>query len=249
MPQVDLNCDLGEGGSHDAELMAIITSANIACGVHAGDEATMRETMTLAMRYGVAIGAHPGFADRENFGRRELSVTPAEAAALVSEQVGKMQGVAMQLRATVRHVKLHGALYNMVSRDRKLAEAVVDSLGRAQRELAFYVLAGSELERVARGTGGMVVVSEVFADRSYQSDGSLTPRGRADALIASESAAVEQVLRMVRLGRVTSTDGREVKLRAETICLHGDGPGAVEFARGVATALRAAGVDIKPPGV
>jgi len=248
MPRVDLNCDLGEGAAFDAELMPLITSANIACGAHAGDEATMRTTIALALRHGVAIGAHPGFADRENFGRVELPVTPAEAAVLVADQIGKLRDVAHQAGAVVRHVKLHGALYNMVSRDRKLAEAVMNSIWAVQKNLAVYVLAGSEGERVAREIGGMAVVSEVFADRSYQPDGSLTPRSRPEALLASESAAVEQVLGMVREGCVRAIDGRDVKIRAETICLHGDGANAVDLARNVAAALRAAGIQLKRPG-
>ena len=214
MLRVDLNCDLGEGAGHDAELMPLITSANIACGGHAGDEATMAATIALAQRHGVAIGAHPGFADRENFGRRELPVTPVQAAELVLAQVQKFQEIAGRLGAGMHHVKLHGALYNMVSRNRDLAEAVVKAVRITDKNPVFYVLSGSELERAARVNGDLTVVSEVFADRTYQADGSLTPRSRPHALIQDEAAAVAQVLRMVREGRVRATDGTEVAITA-----------------------------------
>ena len=248
MLRVDLNCDLGEGAGHDAELMPLITSANIACGGHAGDEATMGATIALAQRHGVAIGAHPGFADRENFGRRELPVTPVQAAELVLAQVQKFQEIAGRLGAGMHHVKLHGALYNMVSRDRDLAEAVVKAVRITDKNPVFYVLSGSELERAARANGDLTVVSEVFADRTYQADGSLTPRSRPDALIQDEAAAVAQVLRMVREGRVRATDGTEVAITAGTVCLHGDGPHPVAFARRLREELTAAGVRIEVPG-
>ena len=248
MLRVDLNCDLGEGAGHDAELMPLITSANIACGGHAGDEATMGATIALAQRHGVAIGAHPGFADRENFGRRELPVTPVQAAELVLAQVQKFQEIAGRLGAGMHHVKLHGALYNMVSRDRDLAEAVVKAVRITDKNPVFYVLSGSELERAARANGDLTVVSEVFADRTYQADGSLTPRSRPDALIQDEAAAVAQVLRMVREGRVRATDGTEVPITAGTVCLHGDGPHPVAFARRLREELTAAGVRLQAPG-
>jgi 5-oxoprolinase (ATP-hydrolysing) subunit A len=248
MLRVDLNCDLGEGAGHDADLMPLITSANIACGGHAGDRATMRATIALAQRHGVAIGAHPGFADRENFGRKELAVTPAQAAELVLTQVLGFQEIADQLGAEMHHVKLHGALYNMVSRDRALAEAVVKAIRTTGPQPRVYALAGSELERVARAYGDLTVVSEVFADRTYQADGSLTPRSRPDALIQDEAVAVAQVLRLVREGRVRATDGSEVVITAGTVCLHGDGPHPVAFARRLREALQAAGVRLQAPG-
>ena len=230
MARVDLNCDLGEGAGHDAELMPLVTSANIACAAHAGDAATMRATIALALRCGVAIGVHPGFADRANFGRRELALAPAEVQRLVEEQVRLLQEIAGDLGATVRHVKLHGALYNLAARDRAVAEVVVAAVRRTQETPMLFVPAGSDLERVARGAGGVAVVAEVFADRTYQADGSLTPRSRPDALIADPARAIAQALRLVREGRVTASDGTEVALRADTICLHGDGTHAVEFA-------------------
>lgn len=248
MPRVDLNCDLGEGAGHDAELMPLITSANIACGAHAGDDATMRATVALARQHGVAIGAHPGFADRENFGRTEHKISPLDAKMLVYHQIQILQAIAIRLGTYVRHVKLHGALYNMVSRDKALAEAVVDAIWVTEMDPVLFVLSGSELERAARANEDFIVVSEVFADRTYQPDGSLTPRNRPDALVTDPQVAVTQVLRMVREGKVRATDGTDVSIRADTVCLHGDGPDAVAFARQVSAALLAAGVELKPPG-
>jgi UPF0271 protein len=248
MHRIDLNCDLGEGAGHDAELMPFITSANIACGGHAGDTATMRATVALALQHGVAVGAHPGFDDREHFGRRELAMSPIDAAGLVFTQIQALQDVALDLGAAVRHIKLHGALYTMASRDRALADAVVRTVRMTAKEPMLFVLAGSELERAARACDDVHVVSEVFADRTYQADGSLTPRSRSGALIQDENAAVAQVLRMVREGRVRATDGTEVPITADTVCVHGDGPHAVAFARRLAQELRQPGIELRAPG-
>lgn len=245
MPRVDLNCDLGEGAGHDPELMPLITSVNIACGAHAGDEATMRATVELALRHGVAIGAHPGFEDREHFGRTELAITPGQAAEMVSRQIQKLQDIACKLGAVVHHVKLHGALYNMASRDRELAEAIIKAIWVTEKNPVLYALSGSELERVAREHGDFIVMSEVFADRTYQADGSLTPRDRPDALITEANLAVAQVLRMICEGRVRTTDGSDVAIKADTICLHGDEPHAVEFARRLSGGLRTAGIEVR----
>jgi UPF0271 protein len=242
MWRIDLNCDLGEGAAHDAELMPLITSANIACGAHAGDEATMRTTMALAQKHGVAIGAHPGFADRANFGRRELPLSPDEVHELVLNQVRKLQRL-----GPVRHVKPHGALYNMAARDLALARAVVDAIYEVDPRLILFGLAGSHLVAVAEACG-LPVVSEVFADRTYQADGSLTPRSQPNSIITDESAAVAQVLRMVREGKVRATDGTDVAITADTVCLHGDGAHPVEFARKLRQELTAAGVEIKAIG-
>ena len=244
---IDLNCDLGEGAAHDAELMPWITSANIACGGHAGDAATMRATVALARQHGVAVGAHPGFADREHFGRRELPLSPFDVAILVGAQIQALQDVALGLGATVRHVKLHGALYNRASRDRALAEAIVRTVRMTAKEPMLFALAGSELERVARGHDDVRVLSEAFADRTYRADGSLTPRSQPGALIQDEDAMVAQVLRMVREGRVRATDGADVPLAVETVCVHGDGPHAVAFVRRLARELRQAGIDLRAP--
>jgi len=244
MPPVDLNCDLGEGAGHDAELMPLITSANIACGGHAGDEETMRETCLLAWRHSVAIGAHPGFADREGFGRREQAVTPKEVAGLVFAQTRLLQEIAVGCGGRVTHVKPHGALYNLAARDLALARAVAEGTREADPRLALFALAGSQLV-VAGREYGLRVVSELFADRTYQADGTLTPRSHPLALIEDEAAAVAQVLRLVREGRVRALDGTDLALEAGTICLHGDGAHAVAFAERLNRELRAAGIEIQ----
>jgi UPF0271 protein len=225
--------------------MPLITSANIACGAHAGDEATMRATVELALRHGVAIGAHPGFADREHFGRRELPVTPMQAAELVFRQVQCLQEIAFSMGAIVKHVKLHGALYNMASRDRALADAIVQALWVTERTPVLFALSGSELARTACANPDFVVANEVFADRTYQADGSLTPRTRPDALITDEQVAVAQVLRMIREGKVRATSGAEVTIAADTVCLHGDGAHAVAFARRLRAELATAAVEVR----
>ncbi len=247
MLRVDLNCDLGEGGAHDAALMPLITSANIACGGHAGDEATMRATIQLAIEHGVAIGAHPGLVDRENFGRIERRLSPDEARALVLEQTERLQKLAQELGGMVAHVKPHGALYNMAARDATLAKAVAEAVFDADSRLTLVGLAHSRLTEAGLACG-LRVLHEVFADRTYQADGTLTPRGRPDALLKDGAAVVEQVLRMLQEGRVRATDGSEVEIKADTVCLHGDGPDPVLFARELRRKLEAADVEIRRPG-
>jgi 5-oxoprolinase (ATP-hydrolysing) subunit A len=247
MARIDLNCDLGEGAGQDAELMPLITSANIACGAHAGDAATMRATVELARQQGVAIGAHPGFADREHFGRRELAVTPEEVFQLVRAQTFALRRMVEEAGARLGHVKLHGALYNLAARDAAIAEAAAYAVRDAGPELVWFGLAGSATLAVVRACG-LSVAEEVFADRTYQPDGSLTPRSRPDALIASEEEAVAQALRLVREGRVRTTDGRDIALRADTLCLHGDGVHAVGFARRIRAAFAEAGLAVRAAG-
>lgn len=247
MARVDLNCDLGEGAGHDAKLMPLITSANIACGAHAGDTATMRATIALALAHGVAIGAHPGFADRANFGRLELPVTPGEVRGLVHEQVLQLHLMVRGAGAHLAHVKPHGALYNMAARDAKLARAVAQAVYDVDPRLILFGLAGSQL--IAAGEAcGLAVAQEVFADRTYRADGSLTPRTEPDALITDEAAAVAQVRQMVREGWVRATDGMEVPIQADTICLHGDGAHPVEFAQRLRAELTATGIEIRSHG-
>lgn len=238
---IDLNCDLGEGAGHDAELIPLITSANIACGAHAGNLETMIETVELAARKRVSIGAHPGYFDLQHFGRVERPIEPDEAARLVLLQLEQIFEIAGE---RLRHVKLHGALYNQVSREPALADAVVAELGRLWPGLILFALAGSALARAA-SLRGLRVAEEVFADRTYRGDGSLTPRSEPGALITEEEAAVEQVLRLMRDGVVRATDGRDVPLRADTICVHGDGVRAVAFAQRLRAALKEAGVAVK----
>ena len=247
MPRIDLNCDLGEGAGHDAALMPLITSANIACGAHAGDAATMRATVRLAMKHGVAIGAHPGFPDREHFGRRELPMTVDEVHALVLRQIRELQMIVQHEGTRLSHVKPHGALYNMAARDAELARAIATAVYEADPRLILVGLAGGALLK-AGAAGGLSTASEVFADRTYQADGSLTPRSEPKALITEAGSAVAQVLRMVRKGRVRAMDGSDVAVRADTVCLHGDGPHAVEFAQRLSAELRAAGVELRRCG-
>lgn len=244
MAQVDLNCDLGEGAPHDAELMPLISSANIACGGHAGDDETMSVTVKLALQHGVVIGAHPGYADRASFGRVEIELAPEAIRALVLEQTERLMTIAGRHSARVRHVKPHGALYNLAARDAAVARAVAEAVYEADPRFVLVGLAGSRLID-AGAACGLSTRSEVFADRTYQADGTLTPRSQPNALITEEQLAVEQVLRMVQDGRVKAVDGSEVSIRADTICLHGDGDHAVSFAKIIHAALVAAGFSIK----
>lgn len=243
-PTIDLNCDLGEGAGNDAVLMPLITSANVACGAHAGDEATMRATVRLARLHGVAVGAHPGFADRENFGRRELMLSPKEVVELVRCQVEALCRVAVDEGTSVTYVKPHGALYNMAARDPVIADAVAEAVAGVNPNLWLYGLAGSLGLKVA-GARGLRVVAEVFADRTYQSNGALTARHMPYALVASEAGAVAQAVRLVRDGRVRATDGTDVNLVADTLCLHGDGPHAVAFAHALRSALLSEGAQLR----
>jgi 5-oxoprolinase (ATP-hydrolysing) subunit A len=238
---IDLNCDLGEGAGHDAELLPLISSANIACGAHAGTLETMIETVEATITRRVGIGAHPGYFDLDHFGRQERDITPHEAGRLVLLQVEQLHEVA---GSRLRHVKLHGALYNQVCGDAFLAEGVVADLARLWPHLIVFALAGSQFAKAARARG-LRVAQEAFADRTYRRDGSLTPRSEPNSLITDVSAAVAQVLRMVREGIVRATDGTELQIRADTICIHGDGQHAVTFARQLNEELAAAGIGIK----
>ena len=238
---IDLNCDLGEGTGHDAELMPLITSTNIACGAHAGNLDTMIEAVELAARRRVRIGAHPGYFDLEDFGRAERAIDPGEAARLVLIQIEQIYEIAAE---RLHHVKLHGALYHQVCREVSLAEAVVSELVRLWPDLIVYALAGSQLARIARSRG-LRVAEEVFADRSYQRDGSLTPRTQPGAVLRDEATAAAQVLRMLREGVVRAVDGTDVPVKVDTICLHGDGPNPVAFAQRLRDELKQAGYSLK----
>lgn len=245
MTAIDLNCDMGEGCGNDAELMMLISSANIACGFHAGDEETMRATVKLAADNGVAVGAHPSYPDRQNFGRNEMELPLSEIKAVVTEQVLKLQSICDEFGVPLTHVKPHGALYNRSARDTSVASAIAEAVHEINPEIILFGLAGSysitEAERL-----GLRTTSEVFADRTYQPDGSLTPRSQSNALIADERTAVAQVLQMVLNGTVTAVNGTAVPVRADTICIHGDGEHAVEFARAMNDALRSRDISIKP---
>jgi len=246
MTTIDLNCDLGEGCGSDAELMRYISSVNIACGFHAGDGDTMRRTVELALEHGVAIGAHPGYADPENFGRTQMNLAPAEVRQLILDQLEALKRACDPLGAKIGHVKPHGALYNQAAKDRELASAVVEPVAEWDQDLIFYGLSGSEMIAAAEKVG-LRTASEVFADRTYRSDGSLTPRTEPNALITETETSVTQVLDMIRYGRVRSTDAIMVAIKCETVCLHGDGEHAVEFASLIRKRLEVNGFSVASP--
>jgi UPF0271 protein len=246
MKRIDLNCDMGEvpeaiADGTQEELLRSITSANIACGGHAGDEQTMRITIEQAIRHGVAIGAHPGYADRENFGRLELKIPAQDVADSVFEQVRALAKIAERCGAEVVHVKPHGALYNQAVRNRDLAQAIADGVARWRRDVVLVGLAGSLMLDIFR-EAGFAVAAEAFADRRYEPDGTLRSRKLEDALIRDPEMAARQALGMVERGLVTASDGNEVALEPQTICIHGDTPGATRIAAEVARALRGAGI-------
>ncbi len=228
---------MGEGMGNDAAIMPYITSANIACGFHAGNGETIRRTIDLALQYKVHIGAHPSFRDKENFGRKEIILPLDKVYAIVIEQLIKIDLIAKEKGASLHHVKPHGALYNMAARDAKLARAVVQAVKDFGDDMILYGLSGSCLISEANAIG-LRTASEVFADRTYQDDGSLTPRSQADALIEEEEKCVQQVLQMIQEGVVTTITGKRMPVVAETICLHGDAKNAGTLARAVHEALK-----------
>lgn len=242
--RIDFNCDLGEGCGCDADIVPLISSASIACGLHAGDAGTMRATVELCLRHGVAIGAHPSFDDREGFGRRELATTAEEVRALVTRQIETLAAVAAACGGRLSHVKPHGALYNRATRDVATADAIADAVARFDASLQIYGLAGSRLTESAE-RHGLRAVHEVFAERRYRADGTLTARSEPGAVIDSLDDALEQVRGMVREGIVRSAGGEPVAVRADTLCLHGDRPDAVAFARALRGCLEAEGIDIR----
>jgi UPF0271 protein len=246
MTTIDINCDLGEGCGSDAELMRYISSANIACGFHAGNGDTMRKTVEIALEQGVAIGVHPGYADPENFGRTPTNLGPAKVRQLIFDQLEALERVCDPAGAKIRHVKPHGALYNQAAKDRELASAIAEAVAEWDSQLIFYGLSGSEMITEAEKMG-LRTASEVFADRTYRSDGTLTPRNETNALITKTEDSQAQVLDMIRYGRVRSTDAIMVAIKSETICLHGDGDHAVEFARLIRERLEGDGIVIEPP--
>ena len=248
MFKVDLNCDLGESfGTYrlgeQEEILKYVTSANVACGFHAGDPTVMRETVELAIANGVQIGAHPGLPDLNGFGRREMNITPQEAYDMVVYQIGALQGFLTTKGVKMQHVKPHGALYNMASVNRPLADAIAKAVYDVSPQLILFGLASSELTAAGEAIG-LQTVHEVFADRTYQADGTLTSRKQVNALITDEAVAIAQVVKMVKDGSVTSVQGTEVALKAESICIHGDGAHAVEFAKRARTELEAEQIQV-----
>lgn len=244
MPTIDLNADLGEGGSQDAELIALASSVNIACGGHAGDESTMRAALESALAAGVAIGAHPGYEDREHFGRRPLTLTTTAVTDLVSRQVERLATLAAHGGADIHHVKPHGALYLQADRDPELAAAVALGAAKVLPGRVFYVPPGRELA-AAGIAAGLCIRSEGFVDRRYQENGSLVPRGEAGAVIDDLESAVTQALQIACNHSVRTLADTKFPLHAETLCVHGDGPEAVRLLRAVRHALESAGFAIR----
>ena len=244
---VDLNSDLGEGAGTDAALMPLITSANIACGGHAGNDNTMRAAIELAMKNGVAVGAHPGYPDRERFGRVPLEMDPRELIEAVRRQIDAIAGIASRLGARVAHVKAHGALYNQAERDPAVARNILFGIQAATggHELVVFAPPDSAMYAEAKAMG-MKAAREGFIDRAYEPDGTLRPRTIAGALVTDPAAAAAQALAFLRDGGVTTTDGSFLKLEVDTLCIHGDTPGAAEIALAVREALRSAKAKVAP---
>ena len=248
MPSIDLNCDLGESfGAYtignDEGVLPFITSANIACGYHAGDPAVMHRSVALCKRYGVQVGAHPGLPDLAGFGRRSMAITPAEAADCVAYQIGALKAFCDEVGVPLHHVKPHGALYNMAARDRALADAICRAVQKTAPGAVLLALSGSEMVAAAKAIG-LPVASEVFADRGYRPDGTLVPRGQPGAMIEDEDKAIARVLRMAKEGCVAASGGGTVALQADSVCVHGDGPKALAFVQKLHAALPANGVAI-----
>jgi UPF0271 protein len=248
MLSLDLNADLGEGSPHDEAIMTYISSANIACGYHAGDIASMQAAIRAALRNGVAVGAHPGLPDRAHAGRRNQAIAPEQVRELMLRQLDALDRVARACGTGLRHVKAHGALYNMAARDPVLADALAAAVRQFDANLILFALSGSEMIRSAQAHG-LVTASEVFADRTYQPDGSLRPRDQEGALILEPDRASAQVLEMIRHGSVLTRDGVRVPLLAETICVHGDTPGAVLLAKTIRGVLIQEQVHITSPAI
>ena len=250
--RVDLNSDVGESfGAYtigqDSILLTHITSANVACGFHAGDPGVMRATVALAKQHAVAVGAHPGFPDLVGFGRRELHATPREVEDFVVYQVGALLAIAAAQGVRLQHVKPHGALFNMAVQDAALADAIARATAAVDRSLILFGLPGSELIAAGR-RAGLRTASEVFADRAYEPDGTLVSRRKPGAVIHDPGAVVERVVRMAQERTVMAVDGSVVRLELDTICVHGDTPGAAELAAQIRRALTSAGVDVRPVG-
>jgi UPF0271 protein len=250
--RIDLNSDLGESFGpwtmgDDAALMHVITSANVACGFHAGDPGVMRQTVELARAHGVAVGAHPGFPDLAGFGRREMRCSPREVEDLVVYQVGALAAVAAAQGLRLQHVKAHGALYNMAAADAALAAAIARATASVDRDLVLFGLPGSALLSEGR-KAGLQVAAEIFADRAYLADGSLAPRSRPGSVIHEPDAVVARAVQMVRERAVVSVDGATVPLEADTLCVHGDTPGAAGLARAIRAALELSGITVEALG-
>lgn len=252
MIKVDLNSDLGESfGAYkignDEKIIPLITSANIACGYHAGDPLVMSKTVASALRAGVSVGAHPGFPDLLGFGRRNMAVSPEEAKAYVLYQLGALSAFCAAQGAKINHVKPHGALYNMAAKDYSFAKAMCEAVYEFDKNIYFLGLSGSEMIRAADDTG-LRAVSEVFADRAYEENGTLVARSKPGSMITDENLAIERVVRMVTEGRVTAISGRDIEISAGSVCVHGDGEKALLFVQKIRQTLTDKGVVLSPIG-
>lgn len=238
MPKtIDLNCDMGEGYDTDELIMPFISSANIACGYHAGNESTIQHTIALALKYNVAVGAHPSYPDKINFGRKKMEMNLDEIFNMVSTQIQLVKSIAEKMSTKIHHVKPHGALYNAAAIQPELAYAIVSAVKSCDEKLILYGLPNSQLE-IASVKEGVRFASEVFADRTYTDQGMLTPRSDANAMIIDADDSITQVLQMVNEGTVLSTNKKIIPIKADTICIHGDGVHAVEFAKKISVSLR-----------
>ena len=249
MLTVDLNCDMGESFGawkmgNDAALMDFVSSVNIACGFHAGDASTIRKTIEIALKKGVAVGAHPSFPDLQGFGRREMKMSASEVYDIILYQIAAVKGICEAFGGKLHHVKPHGALYNQAAKNKNLAEAIAKAVKTIDKNLILYGLSVSFLISEAEKIG-LRTASEVFADRTYQSDGTLTPRNLQNALISDVEKAVSQVLQMISEQTVTATNGEKISLKAESVCIHGDAAHALEFAKRINAKLKKEGVNIE----
>lgn len=242
---IDLNCDMGEGIGNDTAIMPYISSANIACGYHAGDEETMKRTVELCIKHKVVIGAHPSFDDRKNFGRTDMHVSSSEVYDLITKQINLLDKIAKQYGTSLHHVKPHGALYNMSAKSDELATTIAQAIKDIDEKLIVYGLSGSCSVFKAKEIS-LKTANEVFADRTYQDDGSLTPRSKPNALIEDEDKCISQVLQMIKEGTVTTLSRKTIPINADTICIHGDGKHAVEFAKRIHETLVNEKIKIQP---
>lgn len=242
--QVDLNCDLGEGMNTDEQIIPLISSANIACGFHAGDESIMKRTIELCLQHGVAIGAHPSWPDRENFGRTEMNLSEQELYDCLIDQLQLLQNIASTFNTKLKHVKPHGALYNQSAKNKIISSAIAKAVKDFDSSLILFGLSGSISLKEAELLG-LKTAHEVFADRTYMDDGSLTPRSRPNALIEDEDKAVQQALQMIKQGTVTAISGKVIPVKADTVCLHGDGKHALVFCTNIHEQLKKQGIVIQ----
>ncbi|MBX2968568.1 MAG: LamB/YcsF family protein [Cyclobacteriaceae bacterium] len=245
---IDINCDMGEGMTNDSYIMPYISSANIACGYHAGDKTTMCNTIDLCLKHKVAIGAHPGFNDKESFGRKPIQLSKDELHQLISKQLEIIQAICKEKHTKLHHVKLHGALYNMAAKDKSISKITAQAVKDFDPDLIFYGLSGSVMIEEAKSLG-LKTANEVFADRTYQPDGTLTPRTHPHALFEHATDVVRQIEQIVKEKYVTTLTGEIIPLSADTICIHGDGDHALEFAKHVHKSLQSMGCRISADSV